>query len=103
MQVLANAIMVAEIALSLAWLWLMVRRFHDQDRPGWAALFPTALAILAVIGVPLDAALLASVCLGFLIVLFLPGTIGPNRYGPDPRGWKSREHFLEQQRALNRR
>ena len=40
-----------------------VRRMHDQDRSGWWILVPIAN----------------------LIFLFIDGTPGPNRFGPDPK------------------
>ena len=40
-----------------------VRRMHDQDRSGWWILVPIAN----------------------LIFLFIDGTRGPNRFGPDPK------------------
>ena len=33
------------------------------------------------------------VSLGFLILMFLPGTPGPNRFGPDPKDPGSSEVF----------
>ncbi len=86
--------------LGLVFLWLAVRRFHDQDRPGWLALVPTGVGLAASLGLPIPGIVSLLVFLGFLIALFLPGTIGPNRYGPDPRGWKSPEHYRDQQRQL---
>jgi uncharacterized membrane protein YhaH (DUF805 family) len=87
-----------QIAFALAWLWLSIRRFHDQDRPGWLALIAPALYAFSalVFTLPYVAELLP---LALLVGLLLPPTIGPNRYGPDPRGWKSREHWLEHHRA----
>jgi uncharacterized membrane protein YhaH (DUF805 family) len=41
-----------------------VRRVHDQDKSGWFILIPIY---------------------GF-ILMFLEGTRGPNRFGPDPKG-----------------
>jgi uncharacterized membrane protein YhaH (DUF805 family) len=41
-----------------------VRRAHDQDKSGWFILIPIY---------------------GF-IMMFLEGTRGPNRFGPDPKG-----------------
>lgn len=41
-----------------------VRRMHDQDRSGWWILVPIAN----------------------IIFLFIDGTPGPNRFGPDPKG-----------------
>ena len=102
-----------QIASIFVFLWLSIRRFHDQDRSGWIAVAAAALGILVVptgFGVAVTAPLLpmpdfvtAPLMIAYVVALCLPGTIGPNRYGPDPRGWKSREHFLEQQRELGRR
>jgi uncharacterized membrane protein YhaH (DUF805 family) len=86
-----------QLALDLIFLWLAVRRFHDQDRPGWIALIPTALGAAMAAGLPIPGSVALLLVLATLVGLFLPGTIGPNRYGPDPRGWKSREHYNEQQ------
>lgn len=41
-----------------------IRRMHDQDKSGWYILIPIY---------------------GF-ILLFIEGTRGPNRFGPDPKG-----------------
>ena len=91
-----------QLALDLVFLWLMVRRFHDQDRPGWLALVPSALVTAMWYGLPLPPSVALLIFLGFLVALFLPGTIGPNRSGPDPRGWTSVEHYHQQQEALRR-
>ena len=85
----------------LAWLpqlSVTVRRLHDTDRSGWfifmpflasvgavcAALFVglgfgegAAPLLLLIMAVPLMANI------WFLVVLCLPGTHGPNRFGPD--------------------
>ena len=61
------------VNLVLLWPSLMtsIKRCHDRDRSGW---------FLLVLLVPF-------VNLWVLIELyFLPGTVGPNAYGPDPRG-----------------
>ena len=89
-------VLYVQAAFALALLWLSVRRFQDQDRPGWIALAPYAASALVWAGLP--EILGGLVWLAFLIGLILPPTIGPNRYGPDPRGWKSRDHYLQQQR-----
>ena len=101
------------LALTLVFLWLSIRRFHDQDRPGWIAVIAAGLGILVVptgFGiavrapfVPLPDIVTLTLTIIYLVALCLPGTIGPNRFGPDPRGWKSREHYIDQQRALGRR
>jgi uncharacterized membrane protein YhaH (DUF805 family) len=70
----AMALFVMDFTL-LAFYSLVVRRLHDAGRTGWLGLlcaFPPVL--------------------GALIPLFYclqPGTVGPNKYGDDPRelGW----------------
>ena len=57
-----------------------VRRLHDRDLSGWwyggliIAGFIPMVNILAMIG-----------WLVFLVFMFLPGTEGPNRFGPNPK------------------
>jgi uncharacterized membrane protein YhaH (DUF805 family) len=51
------AILVPSIAVA-------VRRMHDQDKSGWFILIP----------------------IYNLILYCMPGTPGPNRFGPDPQG-----------------
>jgi len=48
-----------------------IRRLHDRDLSGWWML----IVLVPVIG---------SLCL--LVIYVLPGTDGPNRFGPNPRG-----------------
>ena len=51
-------------------LWAVtVRRLHDMDKPGYWAF----VGFMPLVGGPKMTRLLA-----------LPGTVGPNRYGPDP-------------------
>jgi uncharacterized membrane protein YhaH (DUF805 family) len=47
-----------------------VRRMHDLDKSGWMVLL----------------ALVPLVNFYYLYLLLQPGTPGPNRYGPDPKG-----------------
>ncbi len=47
-----------------------VRRLHDQDKSGWLYL----LSFIPYIG-----------GLILLVLMFLPGTTGPNQYGEDPK------------------
>jgi uncharacterized membrane protein YhaH (DUF805 family) len=60
---------VVLLATFIPTIALQVRRFHDQDRPG-------ALVLLNL--VPAGGNLLV------LVLMYLPGTKGDNRYGPDP-------------------
>lgn len=61
--------LVFVLALIVPAWGVTVRRLHDQDKSGWLALLslvPFANFVL-------------------LVFMFLPGTIGPNPYGPDPK------------------
>ena len=64
------AIMVPGIAVT-------VRRLHDRDLSGWWYLGVVILGQIPFVG-PL-------INLGFLVVMCLPGTSGPNRFGDDPK------------------
>jgi uncharacterized membrane protein YhaH (DUF805 family) len=102
---------VAAIFEALYWLFalltlwpgiaVMVKRIHDRDKPGWLVLLPLAAGVLVVIagiagvgsgsevmaGVFAGIALLALIGIGlWFFVEFgcMRGTVGPNRYGPDP-------------------
>ena len=62
--VFALAVLIPNIAVS-------VRRLHDVGKSGWMIL----IGLIPIIG--------------WFYILFLyvqPGTIGPNAYGPDPKG-----------------
>lgn len=65
---------LATIVPSIA---VTVRRLHDRDMSGWWYLGFIVLSLIPFIGI------LAS--LGFLVLMFLEGTRGPNRFGPDPK------------------
>ena len=58
------AILVPSIAVA-------IRRVHDQDKSGWFILIP----------------------IYNLILMFLEGTKGPNRFGPDPKDEAATEVF----------
>ncbi|RXF73433.1 DUF805 domain-containing protein [Hansschlegelia zhihuaiae] len=92
----AGFVLLSALAIGLgAWISasLVVRRFHDHGRNGWAGL--GALAAGAAIGslgqylgVGLPAMTLASVVgLALFVYLgFVRGTKGDNAYGADPAG-----------------
>jgi uncharacterized membrane protein YhaH (DUF805 family) len=80
---------------------LFVRRLHDQGRSGWWGLLQPLMLLLSVPRLIAElrgdlAAIIAQrftpigilsgiVGLAILILYFLPGSDGANRYGPDPR------------------
>ena len=95
----------------LAWLpqlSVTVRRLHDTDRSGWLIFVPALAAIGALVAgafvflatfssgsmAPTLLVLLVPVIVNiwFLVLLCLPGTHGPNRFGPNPiKGGRRRD------------
>lgn len=67
--------MLAIIVPSIA---LLVRRLHDINQTGWIALGLYVCAIIPIINLLAWAAQ--------IVIGVLPGTAGPNKYGPDSRG-----------------
>jgi uncharacterized membrane protein YhaH (DUF805 family) len=62
--------MLVAIAAAVANIFVGIKRCHDRDRSGWFLL----VGLIPVIG-----------GIWLLVELgFLRGTIGPNRFGPDP-------------------
>lgn len=61
---------VVGLALLIPNIAVQVRRFHDQDKSGWLVL----LNLIPYLG-----------GLIVLVFMFLEGTRGPNRFGPDPK------------------
>jgi uncharacterized membrane protein YhaH (DUF805 family) len=57
--------MIVALGLLIPTIAVCVRRAHDNDKSGWFILIPIY---------------------GAIIVWFLEGTRGPNRFGPDPKG-----------------
>lgn len=60
---------LASLALLAPNITVGVRRLHDRDKSGWWLL----LCLIPVVGF-----------IVLLIWFVQPGSIGPNRYGPDP-------------------
>ena len=74
-------------------VWFAIRRLRDAGYNGLYVLVPIVLGLLGPIGAVL---MITSI----VAILVLPGEIGPNRFGPDPRGWKSKEQYDEQRRRI---
>ncbi|HEX8168003.1 MAG TPA: DUF805 domain-containing protein [Beijerinckiaceae bacterium] len=72
----STAAYAIQIILGLVFLWpslaIAVKRYHDRDKSGWWVL----ILFIPIIGF-----------IWYIVELgFLPGTPGPNRFGPDPLG-----------------
>lgn len=65
---------VASFIPSLA---VTVRRLHDRNLPGWLYAVVVVLQLIPVVGM--------AAALALLVVNALPGTVGPNKYGADPK------------------
>lgn len=95
---------VAGLVVWLPFFAFFARRMHDQGRSGWWALALPPLVAMSMYdswrfiltdpqtgastlpGLPWWGTLVGIVCaLVMILFLFLAGTDGPNRFGPDPR------------------
>jgi uncharacterized membrane protein YhaH (DUF805 family) len=65
------------LATFIPTLAVTIRRLHDRDMSGWWYLGVIVLSFIPLVGM--------LVSLAFLVIMFLPGTVGPNRFGPDPK------------------
>ena len=65
------------IGVLLPTIAVSVRRLHDRDMSGWWYLGFMVLSIVPFVG------FIASIA--FLVIMCLPGTLGGNRFGPDPK------------------
>jgi uncharacterized membrane protein YhaH (DUF805 family) len=73
------------LAVLLPSIAVTIRRLHDRDMSGW-----WYLGIIVASMIPLVGFL---VSIAFIVLMTLPGTPGPNRFGPDPKGAGEAETF----------
>lgn len=64
------------LATILPVLAVQIRRFHDRNMSGWWYLALVILGLVPYVG------LIASIAI--LVISVLPGTVGTNKFGPDP-------------------
>jgi uncharacterized membrane protein YhaH (DUF805 family) len=91
---LAAGLVMVGLALIASALAISIRRLHDRGKSGWwIAIFLSPLVLETIASVrDLDAAVMVPLMVLSLVITFwafvelglLPGTAGPNRYGPDP-------------------
>ena len=73
------------LAVFIPNLAVNVRRLHDRNMSGWFLLLFIVLSAIPFIGI--------LVSIGWLVLMCLPGTPGPNKYGADPKDPASAEVF----------
>jgi uncharacterized membrane protein YhaH (DUF805 family) len=74
-------------------LAVSVRRLHDRNMSGWYLLgLIGAVIVLSMIPI-LGALAVLALEIGWIVLMALPGTPGPNTYGPDPLGQADPEVF----------
>jgi len=78
-------LVVYALAVLLPSIAVTVRRLHDRDMSGWWYLGAIVGGMIPFVGFLISIA--------FLVLMALPGTPGPNRFGPDPKGAGEAETF----------
>lgn len=71
-------LLIYSLAVLIPSVAVTVRRLHDRDMSGWWYLGAVVGSMIPIIGF--------IVPIAFLVLMALPGTPGPNRYGADPKG-----------------
>ena len=66
------------LAVLVPGLAVTIRRLHDRNMTGWFL-----LGFLVAFIIPL---LNLVAIIAFIVILALPGTVGPNKFGADPKG-----------------
>lgn len=74
---LMGVIMLYGLAVVIPSIALYVRRLHDINQTGWIYLGLMVASMIPLIG------LIASIA--SIVIACIPGTVGPNKYGPDPK------------------
>ena len=73
------------LAMVIPGISVSVRRLHDRDMSGWWYLGIIVASLIPIVGG------IAGIVM--LVIFCLPGTPGPNRFGPDPKDPTSAEVF----------
>lgn len=75
--VIAGLLGIYVLAIIVPSIALFVRRLHDINQTGWIALGVYVISLIPLIG------LLGSIAQ--IVIGVIPGTVGENKYGPDPK------------------
>lgn len=78
-------LLIYGLAVLIPSIAVTVRRLHDRDMSGWWYLGAIIGGMIPFVGF--------LVSIAFLVLMALPGTPGPNRFGPDPKGVGEAETF----------
>jgi uncharacterized membrane protein YhaH (DUF805 family) len=81
----AGLLVIYVLAALIPSIAVTVRRLHDRDMSGWWYLGVIVASLIPILNI--------IVAIGFLVLMLLPGTPGPNRFGPDPKDPTSAEVF----------
>lgn len=73
------------LAIIIPSIALFIRRLHDINQTGWIYLGLFIAGFIPVVG------LVASIAQ--IVIACIPGTAGPNKYGPDPKGGAQADVF----------
>lgn len=76
-MILAGIMVIYVLAIIVPSIALSVRRLHDINQTGWIYLGLVILGLVPLIGLVASIAQIVLAC--------LPGTVGENKYGPDPK------------------
>ncbi|MFM6854745.1 MAG: DUF805 domain-containing protein [Sphingopyxis sp.] len=71
----SGAMFLALLGMFIPMLAVQVRRFHDQDKPGWFVVLGMFIPFFAI------------------VFMCMEGTKGPNKYGEDPKGTADLDTF----------
>lgn len=82
----------------LCLLILVIRRLHDMNRQAYWGL--AVFAAIFGLGYVWRLGGLIIYVIGVLALIFKSGTIGPNEFGADPKGWTSLEEYEAQKERL---
>ena len=81
----AGLLAIYVLAALIPSIAVTVRRLHDRDMSGWWYLGVIVASLIPILNIV--------AAIGFLVLMLLPGTAGPNRFGPDPKDPNSAEVF----------
>lgn len=74
--ILIALVAIYVLAIIIPGIALFIRRLHDINQTGWIYLGLVVASVIPVIG------FIASIAM--IVIACIPGTKGPNKYGPDP-------------------